>query len=56
MLVNFPAFAQRVTVFGSTRNIAATSDGVSKWSGSEARVDMTDSSQYVLGKVFQTET
>ena len=30
MLVNFPALAQRVTVLGSTRNSAATSDGVSK--------------------------
>lgn len=27
--VNFPAFAQRVTVFGSTRNKLATSEGVS---------------------------
>ena len=27
--VNLPAFAQRVTVFGSTRNKLATSDGVS---------------------------
>ncbi len=30
MLVNFPAFAHLVTVLGSTRNNAATSDGVSK--------------------------
>ena len=28
MLVSFPAFAQRVTVLGSTRNKAATSPGV----------------------------
>jgi hypothetical protein len=28
--VNFPAFAQRVTVFGSTRKSVATSDGVNK--------------------------
>lgn len=32
--LNLPAFAHRVTVFGSTRNIAATSAGVS--SGSES--------------------
>ena len=30
MLVNLPAFAHRVTVLGSTRKRAATSDGVSK--------------------------
>src|SRR5690606_2394837 len=32
--VSFPAFAQRVTVFGSTRNIAATSAGVRRGSAS----------------------
>ena len=32
MLVSFPAFAQRVTVLGSTRNSAATSEGVSRCS------------------------
>gem|GEM_PF-3321296 len=32
--LNFPAFAHLVTVLGSTRNIAATSAGVS--SGSES--------------------
>jgi hypothetical protein len=30
---SFPALAQRVTVFGSTRNSVATSDGVSRFSG-----------------------
>jgi hypothetical protein len=34
MLVSLPALAQRVTVLGSTRNMAATSDGVSRRSGS----------------------
>lgn len=28
---SFPAFAQRVTVLGSTRNNFATSEGVSSW-------------------------
>lgn len=32
--VSLPALAQRVTVFGSTRNIEATSAGVSKTSAS----------------------
>jgi hypothetical protein len=32
MLVNFPALAQRVTVFGSTRKREATSPGVIKCS------------------------
>jgi hypothetical protein len=34
---NLPAFAQRVTVFGSTRNKAATSAGVSNNSASGLR-------------------
>jgi hypothetical protein len=32
MEVNFPALAHLVTVFGSTRNNAATSDGVKRFS------------------------
>lgn len=36
--VSLPAFAQRVTVFGSTRNIVATSAGVSNGSASGVRV------------------
>lgn len=43
MEVNLPAFAQRVTVFGSTRNMEATSAGVSSGSASVAwRVVMAD--------------
>jgi hypothetical protein len=38
MDVILPAFAQRVTVFGSTRNIVATSAGVSSGSASGVRV------------------
>jgi hypothetical protein len=37
-----PAFAQRVTVFGSTRNIVATSAGVSSDSASGVRVLATE--------------
>src|SRR5215467_12178972 len=37
MALSLPAFAHRVTVFGSTRNIDATSAGVSKGSGSCVR-------------------
>src|SRR5581483_5997755 len=37
MEVSLPAFAHRVTVFGSTRNIDATSAGVSSGSGSCVR-------------------
>ena len=33
--VNLPAFAHLVTVFGSTLNSAATSDGVSRFSWEE---------------------
>ena len=36
--VNFPAFAQRVTVFGSTRKSDATSEGVNKTSASVSRL------------------
>jgi hypothetical protein len=36
--VSLPAFAQRVTVFGSTRNKDATSDGVNRTSASVSRV------------------
>lgn len=35
MAVSFPAFAHRVTVFGSTPNNSATSRGVSKVSAGE---------------------
>src|ERR1022692_4781090 len=38
--VSFPALAQRVTVFGSTRNIVATSAGVSSGSASGVRADI----------------
>src|SRR5215831_12648104 len=38
--VSFPAFAQRVTVLGSTRNMVATSAGVSSGSASGVRADM----------------
>jgi len=44
MDVNFPAFAQRVTVFGSTRNIVATSAGVSSGSASGVRADIMTAS------------
>src|SRR6185312_3708830 len=37
MALSLPAFAHRVTVFGSTRNIDATSAGVSSGSGSCVR-------------------
>jgi hypothetical protein len=37
MELSFPALAHRVTVLGSTRNIAATSAGVSKGSDSGGR-------------------
>src|SRR6516164_6504628 len=40
MDVSLPAFAQRVTVLGSTRNIVATSAGVSSGSASGVRADM----------------
>src|SRR5215469_9126040 len=40
MEVSFPAFAHRVTVLGSTRNIVATSAGVSSGSASGVRADM----------------
>src|SRR5437764_7170605 len=43
MEVSLPAFAQRVTVFGSTRNIVATSAGVSSGSASGVRALMTES-------------
>jgi hypothetical protein len=38
MADNLPALAQRVTVFGSTRNMAATSAGVRRDSVSVGRV------------------
>ena len=38
--VSFPALAHRVTVFGSTRNIVATSAGVSSGSASGVRADI----------------
>ncbi|SCE03348.1 hypothetical protein GA0115247_12095 [Streptomyces sp. PalvLS-984] len=41
MDVSLPAFAQRVTVFGSTRNIVATSAGVSSGSASGVRAVMS---------------
>src|SRR2546421_11052986 len=41
MDVSLPAFAQRVTVFGSTRNIVATSAGVNSGSASGVRADIT---------------
>jgi hypothetical protein len=44
MEVSFPAFAHRVTVFGSTRNIVATSAGVSSGSASGVRADMCTAS------------
>src|SRR4051812_12651027 len=40
MELSLPAFAQRVTVLGSTRNIDATSAGVSRASDSGGRVFM----------------
>src|SRR5262245_33294804 len=44
MDVSFPAFAQRVTVLGSTRNIVATSAGVSSGSASGVRADICTAS------------
>ncbi len=44
MDVNFPAFAHRVTVFGSTRNIVATSAGVSSGSASGVLADIMTAS------------
>ena len=40
-----PAEAQRVTVFGSTLNISATSPGVSNRSGVSMRKDVTSPGQ-----------
>src|SRR5580698_11635707 len=40
MDVSLPAFVHRVTVLGSTRNIVATSAGVSSGSASGVRADM----------------
>jgi hypothetical protein len=45
MLVSFPALAQRVTVLGSTRKSAATSDGVSKISWSLIVAPIGDSAK-----------
>src|SRR4051795_7150499 len=45
MEVSLPALAQRVTVFGSTRNMVATSAGVSRGSASGVRV--------VIGSAFR---
>jgi hypothetical protein len=42
--VSFPALAHRVTVFGSTRNIVATSAGVSSGSASGVRADIITAS------------
>src|SRR5262249_39711956 len=42
--VSFPALAQRVTVLGSTRNIVATSAGVSNGSASGVRADICTAS------------
>src|SRR5580698_11285359 len=42
--VSFPAFAHLVTVLGSTRNIVATSAGVSSGSASGVRADMLTAS------------
>src|ERR1051326_3597921 len=42
--VSLPALAQRVTVFGSTRNIVATSAGVRSGSASGVRADMCKAS------------
>jgi hypothetical protein len=44
MDVSLPALAQRVTVFGSTRNIVATSAGVKSGSASGVRADMCTAS------------
>jgi len=44
MDVNFPAFAHRVTVLGSTLNIVATSAGVSSGSASGVRADIMTAS------------
>jgi hypothetical protein len=44
MEVSFPALAHRVTVFGSTRNMVATSAGVSSGSASGVRADMLTAS------------
>src|SRR5581483_2526467 len=41
MDVSLPAFAHRVTVFGSTRNMVATSAGVSSGSASGVRAVMS---------------
>src|SRR5262247_1017985 len=50
MALSLPAFAQRVTVFGSTRNIDATSAGVSSGSGSCVR----DAIRSLLHRYLQT--
>jgi hypothetical protein len=42
--VSFPALAHRVTVFGSTLNIVATSAGVSSGSASGVRADILTAS------------
>ena len=42
--MSFPAFAHRVTVFGSTLNIVATSAGVSSGSASGVRADIVTAS------------
>jgi hypothetical protein len=44
MDVSLPAFAHRVTVLGSTRNIVATSAGVRSGSASGVRADMCTAS------------
>src|SRR5690606_27576385 len=44
MDVNLPAFAHRVTVLGSTRNMVATSAGVSSGSASGVRADISAAS------------
>ena len=44
MEVSFPALAHLVTVFGSTRNMVATSAGVSSGSASGVRADMITAS------------
>src|SRR5207249_7402903 len=51
--VSLPAFAQRVTVLGSTRNIVATSAGVNSGSASGVRADMRGLSSWTSGAILR---
>src|SRR5881392_2036944 len=53
MDVSLPAFAQRVTVLGSTRNIVATSAGVNSGSASGVRADVRGLSSWTSGVILR---